>query len=273
MTVALVVTTYNRPDALEIVLRSALRQSRRPDEIVVADDGSTEATREVIEKVGRECSVPLMHAWQPDENFRAAMARNRAIAMTESDYVVMIDGDMILHPLFVQDHLEAAEEGGFIQGGRALLNQETTEWVIRNGVNEFSFFSSGIQNRKNTLRSRLLSQLFSRKNHSLRGIKTCNFSLFRKDILAVNGFDNRFVGWGREDSEFAVRLLNSGLIRKNLKFAAIAYHLYHPENPRNSLPQNDRRLQRSIEEKLIWCEDGIDRFLPFPQKHDGSPEA
>jgi len=261
MTVSLIVTTYNRPDALELVLLSALRQKRPPDEIIVADDGSESQTAEVIKKTNGQSDIPILHAWQPDEGFRAAMARNRAIAMAKSDYVVMIDGDMLLHPYFVQDHMEAAEHNVFVQGGRVLLNEYTTRETILTKRLDFTPFSSGIGNRKNALHCKFLSHIFSKKSRSLRGIRTCNFALFRKDILAVNGFDNHFVGWGREDSEFAVRLLNRGLERKNLKFASVAYHLYHPENTRQSLPENDRRLQQSIDEKRIRCEDGIDRFL------------
>jgi len=261
VTTSLVITTYNRPDTLKLVLESALHQKHLPDEIIIADDGSEEATRNLIEQMADMNTVPIFHAWQPDTGFRAAMARNRAIAMAKSEYIIMIDGDMVLHPDFIQNHLDAAEKGTFLQGGRVLLNRTKTEEVLVSHKLTFSLFTKGIENRKNAVYSPFLSQLFSKKRYSLKGIKTCNFSLFRKDILAVNGFDNRFVGWGREDSEFVVRLLNNGVMRKNIKFAAIAYHLYHPENPRQSLPENDRRLQRSIDENMIRCDNGIERFL------------
>ena len=261
MTVSLIVTTYNWPEALDLVLKSALNQSILPDEIIIADDGSEEETRNLIEQMADMNTVPIFHAWQPDTGFRAAMARNRAIAMAKSEYIIMIDGDMVLHPDFIQDHIDAAEKGTFLQGGRVLLSRTKTEEVLVSHKLTFSLFTKGIENRKNALYSPLFSHLFSKKGYSLKGIKTCNFSLFRKDILTVNGFDNCFVGWGREDSEFVVRLFNYGIMRKNIKFAAIAYHLYHPENPRQSLPENDRRLQRSIDENMIRCDDGIERFL------------
>jgi len=261
VTISLIITTYNRPDALELVLESTMQQKRLPDEIVIADDGSDKRTGVLIEKLALQSKVPLLHVWQPDEAFRAAMARNRAVAMTKSEYTIMIDGDMVLHPNFIQDHLDAAEKGTFLQGGRVLLSQTKTDEVLKSHDTTFPLFTKGIENRKNALYSTFLSRLFSQKKDSLGGIKTCNFSLFREDILAVNGFDNGFVGWGREDSEFAVRLLNCGVQRKNIKFSALAYHLFHPEDSRKTLPENDRRLQRSINEKRIWCEDGIDKFL------------
>ena len=261
MTTSLVITTYNRPDALQLVLESVLYQSHLPDEIIIADDGSEVKTRNLIEQMADTSMVPIFHAWQSDTGFRAAMARNRAIAMAKGEYIIMIDGDMVLHSDFIQDHLNVAEKGTFIQGGRVLLNRTKTEEVLVSHKLTFSLFTEGIENRKNALYSPFLSRLFLKKRHSPKGIKTCNFSLFRKDILAVNGFDNCFIGWGREDSEFVVRLLNYGVIRKNIKFAAIAYHLYHPENPRQSLPQNDRRLQKSMDENMIRCNNGIERFL------------
>lgn len=261
MKVSLIVTTYNRPDALKLVLKSAVMQSALPHEIVVADDGSSKETANVIEEASKESPVPILHAWQEDRGFRAAMSRNRAIAMSSGEYIMMIDGDMVLHPEFIKDHMEASEKGCFVQGSRVLLSEEATKKAIKDSKTSFSIFSKSINNRKNAIRCAFLRSLFSKKSSSLKGVRTCNFALFRDDILSVNGLDNRFVGWGREDSEFAARLLNSGMVRKDLKFAAVAYHLYHEESTRESLTENDMRLSRTIEERLTRCEDGIDRFI------------
>lgn len=260
MTTALIITTYNRPDALSLVLKSALQQNHLPDEIVIADDGSDVETRKLIEQIADRSTVPISHAWQPDISFRAAMARNRALAMTKSEYIIMIDGDMLLHPDFIQDHLDASEKGTFLQGGRVLLSEAKTDEILKSHDITFSLYTRGIENRKNALHSSFLRRLFTKKGKFLNGIKTCNFSLFRDAVLTVNGFDNSFVGWGREDSEFAVRLQNSGIIRKNIKFSALAYHLYHLGNSRKTLPENDHRLRQSIDENRVWCEDGIDCF-------------
>ena len=126
---------------------------------------------------------------------------------------------------------------------------------------KLSFFSRGIKNRKNAIYSVLLSKLFSKKKNYLRGIKTCNMSFFKKDCISVNGFNNEFKGWGREDSEFIVRFLNKGINRKTLKFSAIQYHLWHNEANRSSLLTNDKLLQKAKVEGLDWCENGIDKFL------------
>ena len=261
MKVSLIITTYNWPKALNLTLKSAISQTRLPDEIIIADDGSTKETKECIEKFAKTSPIPIIHSWQEDRGFRAAMSRNRAIAKARGDYIILIDGDLILHKNFIYDHIKFAKRGFFLQGGRVLLQKDLTKQIINGKQAKLSLFTKGIKNRKNCIYLPLLSKFLSFSTTSIRGIKSCNFSLFKEDILKVNGFDNRFVGWGREDSEFVVRLVNSGIKRKNLKFAAIAYHLYHPENERASLPKNEQRLKEAIEKKLIKCSDGINRFL------------
>jgi hypothetical protein len=168
---------------------------------------------------------------------------------------------MILHPEFVQDHINNAEIGCFIQGTRVMLTKNATEDALRRMSIIFSFFSIGIKNRKNAIHSNLLSKLFLKKKKHLKGIKACNMSLFRKDCININGFDNDFEGWGREDSEFAVRLLNNGIFRQNLRFNAIQFHLWHAENTRASLRQNDVILNSSINNNSTWCNNGIDKYL------------
>jgi len=259
MTVSLIITTYNWPEALNVVLKSALKQSRFPDEVIVADDGSGIATAECIEEMGKTTSVPIHHVWQEDKGFRAASARNKAIRASNCDYLVLIDGDMLLHEKFIEDHLACAQKDTFMQGSRVLLTEEKTADVLSlpENVFRFSFFEKGLKNRKNTIYSRVLCKLFSKQKKGIRGIKTCNFALYREDAYRVNGFNECFVGWGREDSEFVVRLMNAGIARKDVKFSAIAYHLYHRENTRDSLPLNDKMLQEAILEKKRWCTKGL----------------
>jgi len=257
MTVSLIITTYNWPEALELVLKSALEQSIVPDEIIIADDGSTFETEKLIQGLVQESIVPVYHAWQEDEGFRAASVRNKAIRQASSDYLVLIDGDMILHPKFIEDHLKQAENNTFIQGSRVLLTENKAKKILLQKDYSFSFFSIGLKNRKNAIHSNLLSKVFSCKKHSIKGIKTCNFALYRKDAYKVNGFDESFIGWGREDSEFAARLMNAGIARKDVKFNAIAYHIYHEENTRASLPENDKILQDTIVSEKKWCNKGL----------------
>ena len=261
MLVSLIITTYNRPDALLLVLKSVERQTTIPLNIIIADDGSNNETKEVIKIFQTSTQLNVIHSWQKNKGFRAAKSRNKAIAKSNADYLILIDGDMVLHPEFVQDHINNSEIGYFIQGARVLLTKETTQDVLSGARENFSFFSLGIKNRKNLIHSNFLSKIFLKKKNFLRGIKTCNMSFFKKDCLNINGFNEDFEGWGREDSEFAVRLLNSGTIRKNLHFNIIQFHLWHDENIRVSLRENDLILKSSLDSQSKWCNNGIDKYL------------
>jgi glycosyltransferase involved in cell wall biosynthesis len=261
MRVSLIITTYNNPAALLLVLKSIEGQSLLPLNVIIADDGSNNNTKELIKNFQLKTCLKIIHSWQKDKGFRAAKSRNKAIAESDADYIILVDGDMILHPEFVQDHINNAEVGYFIQGTRVLITKEATEGVYKKTSTIFSFFSHGIKNRKNAIHSDFLSKFFFKKKKYLSGIKTCNMSFFKEDCVNINGFNNDFEGWGREDSEFAVRLLNSGIIRKNLRFNAIQFHLWHCENSRVSLKQNDVTLNSSIESSSKWCNNGIDKYL------------
>ena len=258
---SLVITTYNSPEALELVLRSALAQSELPCEIIVADDGSTSDTARLVEAHRAVATISVVHVWQDDLGFRAATSRNRAIAVAKGNYVVIVDGDMLLHRDFIKDHKRMALKGSFIQGSRVLLSQEYAAIRISTKNISVSLFEKGLENRKNALRFPLLSRLLALKSRSFAGIRSCNMSFFRNDCILVNGFNEDFIGWGREDSEFAVRLINSGILRRNVRFSALACHLGHCENPRQSVADNDRILEQAISGKLTTCRNGIDKYL------------
>lgn len=268
LTTSLIITTYNRPDALEAVLRSVIAQKELPNEVIIADDGSTESTREVIQRFQQDFPVPLIHSWQEDKGFLLAESRNRALALAQKDYVVIIDGDMVLHPDFIADHKKAAKKGLFVQGSRVVLTESKTQDVLKTAqYRPLKWYEKGLETRFEKRLSAMhvswLSSLLLRKEKKdqYHGIRGCNIAFFREDALAINGFNNDFVGWGREDSEFVARFFNHGGKRANIKFAAIAYHLWHNEAARDALPENDKLLKDAMEQKLTWCENGVDKFL------------
>jgi glycosyltransferase involved in cell wall biosynthesis len=261
MQVSLIITTYNQPRTLIEVLRSVEVQSRLPDEIIIADDGSRNNTKKVIEDFKKKSNLKIIHSWQEDQGFRVAKSRNKAIAKSCFDYIILIDGDGILHKKFIEDHLNHAEEGFFIQGSRVFLNKAASKRFIESNNVKLSFLSKGLSNRENSFHSNFLSILFFKKNKSINGIKTCNLSLYKSDIINVNGFNNDFEGWGREDTDFVVRLFNNGVRRKNIHFNMIQFHLWHKISPRDSLKQNDLILKNTIDKRLIKCESGISKYL------------
>jgi len=227
---SLIISTYNREDALELTLLGVLQQSELPNEIIIADDGSGEETKNLIEQYRKQFPVPITHCWHEDLGFRLATIRNKAIALANYEYVIMIDGDIIMSEHFIRSHKRNARLNQFVQGSRVLLQAELTHKVLENKLIRFGFFTRGIINRFNTIHSRFLSSLFSFYSNKPDRIRGANLSFWKDDVIKVNGFNEDFVGWGREDSEFAVRLKNIGIIRKHLKFAGFGYHLYHKES-------------------------------------------
>jgi glycosyltransferase involved in cell wall biosynthesis len=260
---SLVLTTYNWPEALDLVLASALQQTVLPGEVLVADDGSGEATAAVVRAfVPRFAArgVPLHHVWHQDEGFRAAAIRNRALARAAGDYILLIDGDCILHPDFVRSHLAFARARQFVQGTRVLLSEARARRALAAGETRFGALEPGIGNRLNALSLGWLSPFVPTPSDPLRGVRSCNMGFWLADARAVNGFNERFVGWGREDSEFVARLVNAGIARRKLKFGGIMYHLWHPERPRDALEANDGLLRAVRRAGTTRAEDGMDKY-------------
>lgn len=261
MKISLIITTYNWKEALELSLQSVLEQQVSPHEVIVADDGSRAGTAKIVKRIADQAPIPIIHSWQVDRGFRLSRSRNRAIARCSGDYVILIDGDIILDRHFIYDHLRASRPGFFMQGTRVLLNDTLTAQVLLNKQLMLSCCTSGVENKKNCIRCDILARLFSFKSKKLRGVRTCNFAFWRKDAVAINGFNEEFVGWGREDSEFTARLIHYGIMRRNIKFNALAYHLYHSKNDRKNLSENDRLLSETIRKKRCWCKRGLDQHL------------
>ncbi|MCF6178414.1 MAG: glycosyltransferase family 2 protein [Geopsychrobacter sp.] len=261
MNLSLIVTTYNWEKALLLVLKSALAQRTLPAEIIIGDDGSRPDTAALIQRLALDSPVPIQHIWQEDKGFRAAKIRNKAIAASQGDYIVMIDGDMVLHPLFIADHIAAARTGFFVQGGRLKAGKIQAAKLLDGNVFRLGVTARDIKNRKNAINSKILSRLSSFESRGLTGIRTCNFAAWRHDIYKINGFDESYEGWGREDSDFALRLLKAGVRRYNLKFQANAIHLHHCENSRDNLGSNDALLLKATEAAALRCLHGIDHYL------------
>lgn len=276
--VAVIVTTYNRPRALAWVLAALSKQTRPADQIVIADDGSGKETGDLI-KVWREFYIAhrpqtqLLHAWQPDDGFRAARARNQAVDLARRegnpDVLVFLDGDCVAPKAFIKNHLTLLARGKMVAGGRGLLTQAFTQslekvpplssegsidealrlfgapywlWLTRRCDRYFSM-QSNLASLWNGLRD-------------LRGlddslVRTCNLSLWRDDYDAVNGFNECFVGWGLEDTDLAVRLIKRGVRVRTGRFATNVFHLWHPERSREQLPQNAELLLESRQSQTI----------------------
>lgn len=236
--VSLLVTTYNRFDALHLVLDTALNQSIVPKEIVICDDGSEPETTEGLRRWSQsvDSRISIVHAWQPDSDFRAARVRNLGLLRVSTPFVIMIDGDCLLPYRFVEKHLALAERGWVTAGARYLLPSKLTERYI-------SERNVDIWRIKALKLLRIpLGRLRDVNPRGWSWVRTCNIGLYMEDVWRINGFDENYVGWGREDSDFVVRLINSGVKIRSGRFATTVVHLYHPELDRASLNSNHVRF-------------------------------
>jgi glycosyltransferase involved in cell wall biosynthesis len=266
MKCSLIICTYNWPEALNFVLMSVASQSVLPDEIIIADDGSGKPTLRIIELFSKELTIPVIHSWQKDSGCRIPHSRNRAIARSNFNYIIVIDGDTVLHQDFIKDHKGYAQKGVYIQGSRVLLQEKFTGSLFKANIfNKPAFFSNHAKNKLNMIRLPFFSfGIGFFKSTGLKRIRGCNFSIFKEDILKVNGFNEEITSWGREDSEFVQRLFNSGLVKKHLKFSGIQYHLFHNErvlNSQESAKANNHILEGTIKKNLVWCDFGINQYL------------
>ncbi|WP_316746570.1 glycosyltransferase family 2 protein [Pedobacter gandavensis] len=261
--ISLLIATYNWPEALNLCLASVLNQRLMPDEIIIADDGSRAETTDLIESFRSKFSIPLIHVWQEDNGFQLSKIRNKAIAKASKEYIVQVDGDLILEENFIADHARFAQTGTFVSGTRVQMSDALSKKLIAEQRTAVSVFSKGITNFSNGLRSYPASTfLASRyKAKQMTYVRGCNMAFWRKDLLNVNGYNEAIVGWGREDSELAIRLINSGIRKRILKFGAVVFHIYHPEAQRNQLSINDAILSDTITNQVKTCKTGLSQYL------------
>lgn len=270
MKVSLVITTYNNHSMLKRVMESILVQTRHPDELFIADDGSDGRTASVIKFFSENAPFPVIHVRQENRGFRAAKIRNEAIKRAAGDYIILLDGDCVVNNHFISDHLFLAEEGCFIQGKRVHVVRDAVDSFTHEHANSFPLLikmslRGKISNVHHVIR---LPFDFSVKNRKLKGIKSCNMSFFRRDVLAVNGFNEDFIGWGNEDSELACRFFRYGLKKKVHSFMAICFHLWHPSN-KSFAKGNRELLEATLKSTGYFCRNGLIKDAPESEDEKG----
>jgi glycosyltransferase involved in cell wall biosynthesis len=262
--VALVISTYNRPDALAKVLTSVASMEQLPDELFIADDGSGESTRQLVDNWKRQ--LDLIHVWQEDDGFRLSAARNNAIRKSKSDYIIFVDGDCVLPSNFIAKHRQLAERGCFVPGSRILLSEAYTRnflekgqaYCIPDGVGLFMLRLKGSINRLSPLFGFSTGWWRKWRKKSWKRIRGCNMAFWRSDLIKVNGFDEDFDHWGHEDADIAVRLIRSGVYRKDGILGSYVFHLWHPENKDSSESSMYSKLGQSINgERPVFAIRGL----------------
>lgn len=266
--VSIIVSTYNNVAGLESCLLGLARQVSPAEGILVADDGSSEPTRELVERFARR--LPITHVWQPDDGFRLSEIRNKAAARSGDDYLVFLDGDCVPHPRFVADHRTYARSGTMVLGQRcALLGFHGTIvprypslpklcslFVRKRILSDSRRFGLGWKKGFRGLVKgiRLPSPIYRKCFASeTRG---GNLAVWRGDFLRVNGFDESFKGWGFEDIDLVRRLIRFGVQPMQLIGGAACCHIDHPYNSANTANADIVNSERPIR-----CIAGVDQYL------------
>jgi glycosyltransferase involved in cell wall biosynthesis len=259
---------YNRLDYLKLVLAGFERQTEKNFELIIADDGSKDEIVNEIKKISNIHSFQIKHIWQEDKGFRKNKILNRAIQESESDYIIFIDADCIPHRGFIDGHLNFSNKNTSLTGRRVNLSQkitnQLTEKKVREGFLEkklFSLITDGLFGESYDvekgfyLKSGFLLKFFNKKN---RGLLGCNLSLFKEDLIKINGFDERYeapsVG---EDSDIQFRLELSGVKIKSINHAAVQYHLHHILQERHE--KNLRLFEEVKQQKIAFTSFGISK--------------
>lgn len=273
--VALILTTYNRPAALDRVLDSVARQTVMPEQVIIADDGSDERTTAVVEAWRPRLRASLHHAWQPDDGFRAAASRNRAARDASTDLLLFVDGDCLLRAGVVAEHRRLAESGCAVAGNRILLSPRLTQQVEQGLVDPVGWgLKDWVTARMRGDVERLWPLLTlpgqawrrMRPTHWLQ-MRGCNMAVFRDDFERINGFEEHICGWGFEDSDLAIRLINAGIRVKSGRFATAVLHLWHQERARDAAEQNRLRALEAKRRQVILADLGL-RQRPLEERFD-----
>ncbi len=259
MKICLIITTYNWPAALELALKSVINQTQKPFEVIIADDGSKEETRNLIKRYESKINN-LKHCWHEDVGYRRSKIINESLKVSASDFIITIDQDCILNKNFIKDYHEVAEKGTYISAYRIDLSKSLTNVILKQSrlPNNIEKLFGSKWNVKHQFRNKKLrdkkTEIYDTNSNGTYG---CNMGFFKSDVLAINGYNEDFIGWGPEDSEMTQRLMNAGIVRKMVFYCAILFHLYHPELSRASLEDNFKLLRTTREDKLVSINNGI----------------
>lgn len=255
---SLIIATYNWAEALHCCLLSVSRQKLMPAEIIIADDGSDSRTLEVIALMQKIIRVPIVHVWHEDLGFRKTQILNKAIHRSIGQYLIQIDGDVLLDTFFVKDHLAAAETGTFIRGSRARLTAKKTAVLLKNPDTNIRFYSKGVYHRINAVRLPFLQELGRRKEMKSHNVRGSNMSFWKNDFIRINGYNNDLSGWGHEDQELATRFINNSIEKKIVKLSAVQFHLHHADLPQPNESYHSQVIEDTVLKNIKLCRNGYE---------------
>lgn len=268
MKCSVIFTTYNSPKWLEKVLWGFEFQTESDFEIIIADDGSSDETKDLITRFQRDSKLSIQHVWQEDEGFRKCRILNKAILAAQCDYLIFTDGDCIPRKDFVATHLQQAQPGHYLSGSYFKLPMSTSEVISYDDIatgrcfDKRWLYANGLPRSRKTLKisaSPKLASFLNAVTPTKCNLKGSNASVWKADAIRVNGFDER-MQWGGLDREFGVRLINAGVKPKHVRYNAICIHLDHSrgyKNPDMVKKNKDIRVHNA-KNGVTWTEFGIE---------------
>lgn len=274
MKITVIASTYNAEEWLEKVLLGYRCQTWRDFELIVADDGSRESTRALVERVAADYPVPLRHVWHEDKGYRRQEILNVAILEARHDYLLFTDGDCIPRRDFVQVHAEQAEPGRFLSGGYCKLSMKLSKAIGPDDIRDGRAFDRGwlrAQDRlglSNTLKlgaGTVTAKLLDTITTTRPTFNNCNSSAWKSDLLAINGYDER-MKYGGPDRELGERLENNGIRGKQVRHRAVCVHLDHARGykTRESVERNLAIRAQTRAQRITWTPYGIDKSAGSP---------
>jgi glycosyltransferase involved in cell wall biosynthesis len=267
MFLSVVLSTYNQPEWLEKVIWGYAAQSHRDFELVIADDGSNDDTRECVQRLREETNLAIRHIWHEDRGFRKCTILNKAIGQCAADYLVFSDGDCIPRWDFLATHVGFAKPGRFLSGGYFKLPMDLSQAITRDDILDRRA-TDAVWLRSRGLRWNLktfklsagprLAWLLDQGTTTKATWNGHNSSGWKADILRVNGFDER-MEWGGEDREMGERMMNAGVRGKRIRYRAVCVHLDHPRGyvRDEALARNRAIRDETLRTRAVWTDYGI----------------
>ena len=267
MKLSVIVSTYNSPEWLQKVFWGYAEQTYKDFEILVADDGSKDETAALIEATRQDLNLDIRHVWQQDKDFRKCRILNKAILQAREEYIVFTDGDCIPRRDFLQIHHDQAKAGHYLSGSYYKLPMQTSKTITREDIRWGRCFwfqwlrENGLPPTAKRLKiscGPLQAKIFNTITPTACNLKGSNASVWKKDLFQVGGFDER-MAWGGEDRELGVRLINSGIKPKHVRYNAICVHLDHgrPYKDPEKVAWN-KKLRKQVErEKIKFTDHGL----------------
>lgn len=256
----LIISTFDRPEALAKVLAGVERQTQAPDEVLISDDGSKEPTLALVRKWGATQPFRVQHVWHEHKGFHKTVILNKTVAETTAEYLIFLDGDCVPDARYLQDHRKLADRECWVQGRRCFVKEPFVPQFEAGRVPVWRWMLAGrITGAAKGIR---LPFPIVQRNTAQRGIIGCNLAVWRDDLIAINGFDEEYSGWGiGEDSDMGTRLYHLGRRRKFVYAHAVVFHLNHPAAPKDHVTGSLQRLEETIRSRKVRCAHGLDQYL------------